>query len=56
MHAWLHAGELLTRMEARGIHVDRAHLAAAQAVAEQDVARARKDFLDWAGAKVDGAQ
>jgi DNA polymerase I-like protein with 3'-5' exonuclease and polymerase domains len=47
-HTWLPFGGLLTDMEAVGMAVDRAHLAAAQRQAEADQAQAQERFR-WVG-------
>ncbi|KAL6779457.1 POLG1X [Auxenochlorella protothecoides x Auxenochlorella symbiontica] len=52
---WRPFGELLTEMEALGVGVDRAHLAAAERRAVADQERARAAFRDWAVARVPGA-
>lgn len=43
-HTWLPFGGLLTDMEAVGMAVDRAHLAAAQQQAEADQQQAQERF------------
>ncbi len=49
-HTWLPFGGLLTDMEAVGMAVDRAHLAAAQQQAEADQAQAQERFRCARGA------
>lgn len=49
-HTWLPFGGLLTDMEAVGMAVDRAHLAAAQQQAEADQAQAQERFRCAQGA------
>lgn len=51
-HTWLPFGGLLTDMEAVGMAVDRAHLAAAQQQAEADQAQAQERFRRWAASRV----
>lgn len=53
-HTWLPFGGLLTDMEAVGMAVDRAHLAAAQQQAEADQAQAQERFrcAPWAAPAV----
>ncbi|KAL4452308.1 hypothetical protein ABPG75_007970 [Micractinium tetrahymenae] len=55
-HTWLPFGGLLTDMEAVGMAVDRAHLAAAQQQAEADQAQAQERFRRWASSRVEDAK
>jgi DNA polymerase I-like protein with 3'-5' exonuclease and polymerase domains len=52
---WLPFGRLLTDMEAAGVRVDRAHLAAGEQRAREDQRRAEAVFRAWASRLVPGA-
>jgi len=53
---WRPFGELLTDMERAGIYLDKQHLKTIEKIAQEDVERAEKQFLDWASKQSDDAK